>query len=186
MSRQSDREHAQEWARQMLADDTALILDTETTGLGGSAEVCQIAIITASTGQELFNSLVCPVNPPEYEASRIHRLTMHQLKDAPRFAEIIPQLRELLSGRRVLVYNAAFDTRILEQSALLVGITIEIPVFAAEYEDVMAPYSAYVGQWNYKYGNYRWQPLPGGDHSAVGDCQACRRVLQRMAGVADG
>lgn len=29
--------------------------------------------------------------------------------------------------------------------------------------------------------NYRWQRLPGGDHSALGDCWATLKVLQKMA-----
>jgi len=29
--------------------------------------------------------------------------------------------------------------------------------------------------------NYRWQRLPGGDHSALSDCLATLKVLQAMA-----
>lgn len=31
------------------------------------------------------------------------------------------------------------------------------------------------------YNSYRWQPLDGGDHSAIGDCRATLALLQRMA-----
>jgi DNA polymerase-3 subunit epsilon len=31
-------------------------------------------------------------------------------------------------------------------------------------------------------GGFRWQKLPGGDHSAIGDARATLAVIRRMAG----
>ena len=39
----------------------------------------------------------------------------------------------------------------------------------------------YAGQWDDYYQNYRWQRLPEGDHSALGDCRATLEVIRRMA-----
>ena len=49
------------------------------------------------------------------------------------------------------------------------------------WECAMHPYSQWVGDWNDYHGSYRWQRLPGGDHTAIGDCHATYAVLQRMA-----
>jgi DNA polymerase-3 subunit epsilon len=42
-------------------------------------------------------------------------------------------------------------------------------------------YAQYVGEWHDYWGNYRWQRLPGGDHSALGDARATLSLLKRMA-----
>lgn len=51
---------------------------------------------------------------------------------------------------------------------------------AATWVDVLEPYSQYVGEWSAWHGDYRWQPL-GGGHRAVGDAQACLKVVKAMA-----
>lgn len=42
-------------------------------------------------------------------------------------------------------------------------------------------YSEFVGEWNDYFGNNKWQKLPGGDHSAVGDCLATLEVIKYIA-----
>jgi DNA polymerase-3 subunit epsilon len=42
-------------------------------------------------------------------------------------------------------------------------------------------YSQWVGEWNDYHQDYKWQRLPGGDHSALGDCKATLEVIRRMA-----
>lgn len=177
---QSDQDRARAWAAKMLADPSTLILDTETSGLHGSAEIVQIGIIDV-TGRVLLDTLVKPTRAIPRDASAIHGITDAMVKDAPTFADLAPQLREFLSGATVVIYNADFDIRMMEQSAAARGLTYEVPIFAGEYKDAMEHYSAWVGSWSSLHRNYRWQRLPGGDHSAVGDCRACLKVLKMMA-----
>lgn len=177
-----DRAHARAWAAKLLSQPDTLILDTETSGLHGSAEICQIALIDVS-GRVLLDTLVRPTRPIPRDASAIHGITDATVADAPTFADLAPQLRELLSGQTVVIYNANFDVRMLEQSARAHQLTYEVPIFAGEYEDAMEPYSAWCGDWSEYHGNYRWQALPGGDHSALGDARATLAVLKKMAGV---
>jgi hypothetical protein len=42
-------------------------------------------------------------------------------------------------------------------------------------------YSQFIGDWNDYYGSYCWQKLPGGDHSALGDCIATLEIIKLMA-----
>jgi DNA polymerase III subunit epsilon len=42
-------------------------------------------------------------------------------------------------------------------------------------------YSQWVGERNEYHGDYKWQRLPGGDHSALGDCKATLEVIEAMA-----
>ena len=48
------------------------------------------------------------------------------------------------------------------------------------WECAMGWYSQYVGEPG-KRGGYRNQKLPGGDHSALGDCRATLAVIETMA-----
>jgi DNA polymerase-3 subunit epsilon len=45
----------------------------------------------------------------------------------------------------------------------------------------MERYSTWYGDWSDYLGDYRYQALPGGDHTAAGDCLATLRVLTLMA-----
>ncbi|MFF2751100.1 exonuclease domain-containing protein [Kitasatospora sp. NPDC058048] len=56
---------------------------------------------------------------------------------------------------------------------------VEAWMGAASWEDVMLPYSDWVGEERYD-GTYRWQRLNGG-HRALGDCLAVTRRLEEMA-----
>ena len=184
----SDRENAARWARELLADDF-VILDTETTGLGIFDQVVQIAVID-KTGEVLLDTLVKPTRPIPRAASAIHGITDSTVADAPTFGEIYDNLLMVIGGKRVAIYNASFDVRMLFQSEGLFHefdtswATIDRDGWQAlcVWEDVMLPYSDWVGEWSEYHGNNRWQRLPGGDHSARGDAQACLDVIRTMAG----
>ena len=61
-----------------LADDWiragAVFLDTETTGLGPEAEMCDLGIVDGS-GRILFNSLIKPTKPIPADVSLVHHIT---------------------------------------------------------------------------------------------------------------
>lgn len=95
---------------------------------------------------ELLNSLVRPVS------------------------EISPTLQTILSGKEVIVYNAAYDFRILWQSCLAAGIS-PVWLHGSQWTCAMERYAAWQDEWNDHRGSYRWQKLPTGDHSAAGDCR---------------
>lgn len=179
-----DFAEAQAWARRMLADPNAVILDTETTGLDIWAEIVQIAIIDMA-GDVLLNSLARPVGMIPPDATRIHGITMEHVRLAPTFAELCLLVRPLLAGRTVIIYNADYDLRLLHQSAkasMPEQVVLGNPAFdAASYECAMHWYSVWVGDWSDWHGSYRWQRLPGGDHSALGDCKATLRAIWHMA-----
>lgn len=178
---QTDQEQATDWARKLLVRTDVVILDTETTGLHGNAEIVQIAIIDL-TGAVLLDTFCKPLRSIPHDATHIHGITDVMVDSAPTFDQIAPQLREILSGLTVVIYNAAFDERLLEQSARARELTYEVPIFAADYTCAMEMYSQWCGDWSRYHGNYRWQRLPGGDHSALGDARACLAVLRQMAG----
>lgn len=187
----SDRLAATAWAKSVLDDPRALILDTETTGLGVFDQVVQLAVIDIH-GQVLIDTLIKPTRPIPKIASSIHGITDATVADAPGFGDIYNELLMAVGGQRVIIYNKNFDVEMLHQSDQLYQLECD-PAWAplgqgawhalAIWEDAMLPYAAWCGEWNDHFGNYRWQKLPGGDHSALGDARATLAVIKRMAGV---
>jgi DNA polymerase III subunit epsilon len=195
-------ENAGNW----LADPRTVILDTETTDLAGY--LVEIAIIDVA-GNVLLNTRVNPQSPISAQASAIHGHTADTLANAPLFPEIVDSLITTLTGRRVVIYNQDFDTAIIKNElrrwyyALWDGRVvpnanepgverrdwtesqIRMVMGRAAWNCAMMAYSDYVGDWNHRHGNNRWQRLPGGDHSALGDCQATLAILKKIAAAAE-
>jgi len=188
VSRKSDREEAANWARKLLADDF-VILDSETTGLGGDDQIVQLAVID-KTGAPLLNTFIRPTRPIPAAARSIHGITSEMVADAPTFGDVFNALLMAIGGKRCVIYNVDYDRRLLHQSEQLhkyerdpAWTCMEMDGWRhlALWECAMHWYSQWAGDWSSYHGNYRWQSLPGGDHSALGDARACLAVLKRMA-----
>ncbi|HLS36956.1 MAG TPA: 3'-5' exonuclease [Sphingobacterium bovisgrunnientis] len=94
--------------------ESYVILDTETTGLR-DAEIVDIAVIDLD-GKVLFNSLVKPVNPIPYTATRIHGITNEMVKDSPTWLEVWEKLYPIIKNKTLLIYNDKFDIRMMFES----------------------------------------------------------------------
>jgi hypothetical protein len=183
-----DRQWAAEWAREVLADPGAIILDTETTGFDETAEIIEIAIINIR-GETLFESLVKPRGV--MAETHIHGITAEDVVSAPTWPEILFEVWELCrNASRVIVYNAEYDRRIIQQTGAawqLSFLAWELP--PADYGKAEPPiawncameqYARWYGNWSDYHKSYRWQRLEGG-HRALGDCLACLEYIKRMA-----
>lgn len=153
-------------------------LDTETTGLTpGHDEVIEIGIVDHA-GQSILSSLVKPERATAWpDAERINHISPAMVAGAPTLAELLPAIRAATEGRRVVIYNAAFDT------AFVPG----LEQWAAEICCAMLAFAEFAGEWNEERGSYRWHRLavaarhvcfewPGDAHRATADAQACRAV----------
>lgn len=180
---EDDRHEVAERAKQLLTEGF-VILDTETTGLY-NAEPVEIAVID-HTGAVLFNSRVKPLRPErlsqkgasDQTATDIHGITAEDLESAPTFGEIYPALYHVLHGKHVVAYNAHFDITLLIETRH----EWYCPSFGfKETTCAMKMYAQFCGDWSDWWQSYRWQPLPSGDHSALGDALATLEVLREMA-----
>ncbi|GGX57609.1 3'-5' exonuclease [Streptomyces chartreusis] len=97
-----------EWARTVLADPDTVVLDTETTGLHQQARIVELGVLAVSE-DSLVDTLLNPGVPIPAEATDHHGITDDQVSDAPAFEDVLPRLTAALAGKRVLIYNAAFD-----------------------------------------------------------------------------
>ena len=180
------RARAAAWAAAIAADRRAVYVDTETTGCGASDEVIELAAV-GNDGAVLFQTLLRPRRriPPAVVA--VHGITDAHVAGAPTLPEVRDALWDVLAGRLVVVYNAPFDRRLIEQTCRLYG--AEPP--PATYECAMRRYAEFaaVGHVGGR-GGYRWHKLeqavrafgaaPGG-HRAAADALACRAVVHGMA-----
>ncbi|UFR07162.1 3'-5' exonuclease [Streptomyces sp. Go40/10] len=158
-------------ARELLAPDAAVILDTETTSLDGQA--VEIAVIDAATGKKLMNTLVKPTEPISDGARWVHGITDDDVAGARPFEKILPRLRQITKGKTICAYNASFDRRIVLGDIWRVG---RKPMHLEPRDSWFCLMEAYA-DW---IGSHRWLRL-GGSHRALGDCQAARKVLITMS-----
>lgn len=141
----------------------SVIIDTETTGLDGDAEICEISIIDVF-GNVVLDGLIKPSKPVPDAAIAVHGITNEMLEHAPSFDEISDRIIAALKDKDIIVYNAQYDMRLLIQSARLANVS------TAMYQDLalkarcsMLAYSSWYGE----IGNYnkpKW-------HKLVAACQ---------------
>lgn len=168
--------------RAVLEDRDYLILDTETTGLD-RPELVSLAAVN-HRGETLFNEYVRPGKPIEPGATALTGITNEAVRDRPAYPTFHEAIVHLLTGRRVVIYNAAFDLAVLENTAARYSLVA--PSFAPWC--AMRWFSRVYGQWDPVRSDYTWQRLavaadyfgiaPGAAHDALGDCLTTWRFLE--------
>jgi len=172
----------------------ALVLDTETTGLGDDAEVVELAVIDCA-GAVLLDTLVRPSGPVPAEAAAIHGITDAMLADAPTWSEIHARFCDLVEGRQVVIYSREFDVRVINQTARRYGLQapqgFDLVLDQGSIHCAMQAYAEFRGEWSAEKGRYRWQKLSAAAeqqgvtvtnaHRALGDCLMTLGVVRAMA-----
>jgi DNA polymerase-3 subunit epsilon len=93
------------------------ILDFETTGLfaTGQDRVVELAVVHVDPHGAIEGEWETLVNPQrDLGKQSIHHVKAADILDAPTFAQVAPQLVELLSGRVLVGHNARFDSGFLD------------------------------------------------------------------------
>jgi DNA polymerase-3 subunit epsilon len=155
-----------------------VILDFETTGLNTGLkldEPVQIGLLDSS-GNILMHQYIMPTVSIDDEAYKTHGIDGDMLAhiNAPTFLQVFQTLARLIEGKTVIVYNAAYDVRILLNAAHNAGIVF--PKF--QYECLMQRYAE---AWKQPNGSgFKPQKLvaaieqqgfiPLEAHDAIADC----------------
>lgn len=174
-------------ARQLLTS-RAVFLDTETTGLGEVDQIVEIAVVDGS-GATVLGTLIKPTIPIPSDATAIHGITQSDVASAPSFSDVLPELKAAIRNRAIVIYNAEYDVRMLEQSARAHGLRIN---FGGNINCAMHMYAEFFGVWNHSRGEYRWYKLeaaarqcgihlPGNLHRASADAELTRQIIIFMA-----
>ena len=190
------RLQARRWADYILDPRHPVIIwDTETTGLDDEAEIVSIAALW-NTGEQLLTSLIRPQNPAKLLEkwggqipAEIHGLTPESLSSAPTFAELYRKIMGALDGEIWVIYNAEFDTRILNQTCLRHGVLSPVSIGV---NDAMRYFAQFHGEWNPVYKQYTSKKLDiacnelgvqlEDAHTAWADARATLELIRRMAG----
>lgn len=187
--REAIRRQARAWL-----EANALILDTETTGLGDDAEVVELAVIDCA-GTVLLDTLVRPSGLVPAEAAAIHGIIDAMLADAPAWSEIHDRFCDLVEARQVVIYSREFDVRVISQTARRYGLQtprgFDQALDHGPIHCVMQAYAGFHGEWSTEKGRYRWQKLSAAAqqqgvkvenaHRALGDCLMTLGVVRAMA-----
>lgn len=179
-----------EFCLDLLNDKNAVILDTETTGLDGTAEILELSVIDMA-GNVLFDSLIRPSIAKEWSgAQRVHGISPAMVVGVDRIGGFVDELWLLLNGKRIAVYNAPYDKRLLGQSLYHAGVLGRM--IPGEWVDVMNPYAEYWGAWNEWHSSFTWQSLTNAcaqqgvavenAHRALGDCRMTLALIRKIAG----
>ena len=180
------RRQAIQWARNLIAHNF-YVLDTETTGLGPTDEIVQIAIIDGQ-GTAVLNQLIKPTVPIPHVASAIHGLSDSDVASAPSFKDIYIRLSTLLAGQVVIAYNMDFDWRMLQQTSA----RYRLPdVRTGKRDCAMKQYAKYKGVRRSKGRNYVWHKLGNAvaqeglqitrAHDALDDARMTLSLINKMA-----
>ena len=171
-----------------ILQGSPLFFDTETTGLGSNAEIVEVGVVD-TVGKTVLESLVRPRRRIPSDAIAVHGISNEMVRDAPTWGEVWPQVRQLFTGRRVGIFNADFDLRMMRQSHQQHGLSWE--EMGGSAFCVMKMYARFYGELLGR-GNAKWQslqkagrqcgiPLPN-SHRAVDDARLACAVFRHMAG----
>ena len=172
----------------LLGRDDVLILDTETTGLGRDAEVIEVAVIN-TRGEQVLHSLALPLGAIPRSASRIHGLTKARLKQLGAtywqdlHSALAPALR---AAALVIVYNAAYDKRLLQQTCELYDLPLPPVAWRCAMQDYARWHREMRGETS-GYGLERAFKRECGEgfsqeHRALSDCRMVLALMQAVTG----
>lgn len=106
-----------------------IVFDLETTGTNTATDrIVQISMIKIFPDgkEEKYNYFVNPGMPIPAEASAIHGITDEMVKDKPLFAEIAPEIANIINGSDLAGYNSnRFDVPLLAEEFMRAEVDID-------------------------------------------------------------
>jgi DNA polymerase-3 subunit epsilon len=96
-----------------------VVLDTETTGLNAKLgdriiEIGCVEILSRNVSDRHFHAYLNPERDVDLGATRVHGLTLDDLRAKPKFAEVAKTFLDFVSGAEILIHNADFDLEFLD------------------------------------------------------------------------
>ena len=148
-----------------------IYLDTETTGFYDDDELVEVAIIDDDENI-LMNTLVRPqYHTSWYGAEKVHGISPQDVKDAPTQAEISDQIRDIVRGCRVVIYNAPYDSKYLPELEDAASVKCCMREFVDNPWDKWCSLTEAADRIGYEFR---------GAHRALADALACRAVWKTI------
>jgi DNA polymerase III subunit epsilon len=96
-----------------------VVLDTETTGLNAKLgdriiEIGCVEVLSRRLSERHFHAYLNPERDVDLGATRVHGLTLEDLRAKPKFAEVAREFLDFITGAEVIIHNAEFDVEFLD------------------------------------------------------------------------
>lgn len=103
-----------------------LTFDTETTGLNPDdghrvVELAAVELIDGVKTGRVYHTLINPERSIPEEVVKIHHIDDEKVKDAPKFREIADEFLEFIKGSELLIHNADFDIKMINNELDIVN-----------------------------------------------------------------
>ncbi len=104
-----------------------VVLDTETTGLNAKLgdriiEIGCVEILSRNVGERQFHVYLNPERDVDLGATRVHGLTLEDLRAKPKFAEVAREFLDFVTGAELIIHNADFDVEFLDLELARTGL----------------------------------------------------------------
>lgn len=157
------------------------VIDLETTGLSSKGDrVVEVAIARVDASGRVEDEFATLINPQGRDVGPtfIHGISNDQVKCAPTFAEVVPELLERMAGAVVVAHNATFEEGFLASEFRRAGISVA---------SMPALCTLWLGRQTFSTPNHKLTTLAraGGvalvdKHAALGDVRAVAALLPQM------
>jgi DNA polymerase-3 subunit epsilon len=179
----------------MSWSDRFVAFDTETTGVGETAQIVEIAVVLFDCGNivDLYEQRCNPVgvdwdDPRVIEALGVNHLRREDLEACPPFSDVFEDICGKLNAAPVWVaHNADFDLRMLRQERMRLAdpyaARLRVPLPVAVLDTLLLDFALVHGFLKRRLDvvGPRWKVDNTAPHRARGDAMVCGEVLRRMA-----
>lgn len=173
-----------EWCVSVVNSDDYVILDCESTGLSKADQIVELAIINVR-GIVLYDRILKPSCSISEAAASVHHITEEIASSWRSFADEWPDIERAIAGRSIITWNAAFDARMMMQTARANGMVLKL------YKIQNINFYCAMLEYTDHYGLRKWARLTEAcstlgidfaqDHRALSDVFATLEVLRAMA-----
>jgi len=163
-------------------DGPYVSIDVETTGLSASrCRVVEIAAVRFDRQGHIEDEYATLINPQQGSVgpTEIHGITARQVRDAPTFADIVPDLFARMEGAVVVAHNATFEDSFLGAELERAGVHgLSVPAI----DTLWLARATYRGLRNHRLPTIaREAGLSFYDkHAALGDARVVAALLPQM------
>lgn len=177
-----------QWARSLLRTNNVVVWDTETTGLGKEDEIVSIAVVNLA-GDALVDLKLKPVYIERVSrVTAVNGFTPEALQDCPGLRESWPHIYKWLSSSTWAIFNAGFDSEMLEFDCRRAGLQ---PIFPAASVDVMEMFARFYGDYDQQRQAFKPKTLSfaaeyfgieqQAAHSALDDALTTLKLIRALA-----
>ncbi|NNJ13682.1 hypothetical protein EKD04_025485 [Chloroflexales bacterium ZM16-3] len=172
-----DQAAAQAWAQQEIAQGPLFV---EAIGFfsDDTSALVEVAVID-SNGDTCLNTLVRTALPLPRWAQLRYRLSLSQIRVAPRMDAIAPDLAEKIMWEHIVSWNSHTPSALIASCLHDTGNAVPV----AHWDDLRPAYARYVGDWMPRAKRYRLIGLPGRGPLALQCARASLNALREMAGM---